>query len=233
MVKHGIDHLFQVGDLDGARERLLDLYFFDRLYEMVEYPQILRYWRALGDESAADQYQRAALELLENDDFEFIKDPVYSAGNFCHQAYWLLAGIAIFRRLTEKSTALFGPDHPDTLSSLMNLASCLDDQGNYEEAEAFSRQALEGRQQVLGPDHPDTFDSLNNLANCLHDQGNYEAAEAFYRQVLEGREQVLGPSHPNTFDSLYNLALFSHMSARITNKQSNSTNNWSMAMKAP
>ena len=70
VVKHGIDHLFQVGDLDGARERLLDLHFFARLYKMVEYPQILRYWRALGDESAADQYQRAALELLENDDFE-------------------------------------------------------------------------------------------------------------------------------------------------------------------
>ena len=56
IVKHGIDHLFQVGDLDGAREQLLDLHFFGRLYELVEYPQILRYWRTLCDESVADQY---------------------------------------------------------------------------------------------------------------------------------------------------------------------------------
>ena len=41
VVKCGIDHLFQIGDLDGVRERLLNLYFFGRLYELVDYPPIL------------------------------------------------------------------------------------------------------------------------------------------------------------------------------------------------
>ena len=87
IVKHGIDHLFQVGDLDGAREQLLDLHFFGRLYELVEYPQILRYWRTLCDESVADQYQQVALELLGNDDFESIRQAVRSFSWFCVEVY--------------------------------------------------------------------------------------------------------------------------------------------------
>ena len=87
IVKHGIDHLFQVGDLDGAGEQLLDLHFFGRLYELVEYPQILRYWRTLCDESVADQYQQVALELLGNDDFESIRQAVRSFSWFCVEVY--------------------------------------------------------------------------------------------------------------------------------------------------
>ena len=31
VVEHGINHLLQIGDLDGVRERLLNLFFFDLL----------------------------------------------------------------------------------------------------------------------------------------------------------------------------------------------------------
>ena len=208
VVKHGIDHLFQIGDLDGVRERLLNLYFFARLYELADYPPILRYWRALGDDPPAEEYQQGALELLESDDFESAKEVVQLFSEFCDQVYWLEVGIDICRRLAEKSELFLGAEHSFSLGCKSDLGNLLTSQGKYEEAEILQRQALEGRQQTLGPDHPDTLISLGNLAGCLNDQGKYEEAEALHRQALEVEQQALGSDHPSTLTSLGNLALF-------------------------
>ncbi len=56
------------------------------------------------------------------------------------------------------------PEHPDTATSLNNLALLYDSQGKYEQAEPLYQRALHIREQVLGPEHPDTAQSLNNLA---------------------------------------------------------------------
>ena len=45
--------------------------------------------------------------------------------------------------------------HPDTLSSMDNLALVFDGQGKYEAAEEMHRRTLELREKVLGPEHPD------------------------------------------------------------------------------
>ena len=47
-------------------------------------------------------------------------------------------------------------EHPDTLSSMHNLAGVLYGQGKYEEAETMHRQTLAMREKVLGGEHPDT-----------------------------------------------------------------------------
>jgi tetratricopeptide (TPR) repeat protein len=100
-----------------------------------------------------------------------------------------------------------GPEHPDTLTSMSNLAQVLNRQGKYEEAEAMSRQELECTKKVLGPEHPDTLTSMSDLALVLDRQGKYEEAEAMNRQTLAGFEKVLGPEHPDTLTSMSNLAL--------------------------
>ena len=47
------------------------------------------------------------------------------------------------RRVLGGREKVLGRDHPDTLSSVGNLASVLQDQGKYE-AEEMNRRALEG-----------------------------------------------------------------------------------------
>ncbi|KAI9778300.1 MAG: hypothetical protein M1816_004150 [Peltula sp. TS41687] len=78
-----------------------------------------------------------------------------------------------------------GKEHPDTLTSVSNLASVLQHQGKYEAAEEMDRRALEGREKAL----------------------KYEAAEEMNRRALEGREKALGKEHPDTLTSVSNLAL--------------------------
>ncbi|KAI1330264.1 Tetratricopeptide repeat-domain-containing protein [Xylariaceae sp. FL0255] len=60
-----------------------------------------------------------------------------------------------------------------------NLASVLDSQGKYEEAEKMHRQTLGLGEKVLGREHPDTLTSMNNLALVLRSQGKYDEAQKF------------------------------------------------------
>jgi tetratricopeptide (TPR) repeat protein len=103
-------------------------------------------------------------------------------------------------------SCLLEVNHPDTLTSVSDLAAVLRDQGQYEAAEAMNRRALEGREEALGANHPETLTSVSNLASVLRDQGQYEAAEAMNRRALEGREEALGADHPDTLTSVSNLA---------------------------
>ena len=62
LVKHGIDHLFELEDTDGVRNRLLDLHFFNELYEDVDWTVILKYWRTIGEEKNAGEREDETIE---------------------------------------------------------------------------------------------------------------------------------------------------------------------------
>jgi tetratricopeptide (TPR) repeat protein len=98
----------------------------------------------------------------------------------------------------ERCEKELGVRHPDTLTSVSNLASVLQNQGKYEEAEKLNWRALEGREKELGVRHPDTLTSVSNLASVLRYQAKYEEAEKLNRRALEGREKELGVRHPDT-----------------------------------
>ncbi|WP_275107073.1 tetratricopeptide repeat protein [Nocardia arthritidis] len=56
-----------------------------------------------------------------------------------------------------------GPDHPDTLRTLGNLASCRVDTGDFAGAIKDYEQLLAARIRTLGPDHEDTLRTLGDL----------------------------------------------------------------------
>ncbi|KAI4125120.1 MAG: hypothetical protein LQ338_004448, partial [Usnochroma carphineum] len=117
---------------------------------------------------------------------------------------------AMHREALEGSEKAFGKGHPDTLTSVSNLALGLHYQGKYAAAEELNRRALEGREEALGKEHPDTLISVSNLAGVFDYQGKHEAAEELNRRALEGREKALGKEHPDTLTSVNNLALGLH-----------------------
>ncbi|TVY62681.1 Nephrocystin-3 [Fusarium oxysporum f. sp. cubense] len=112
----------------------------------------------------------------------------------------------IVRMSVEAREKVLGKEHPDTLSSMNNLALALQDQGKYGEAEKIHRQTLELIEKVLGKEHPNTLSSMNNLALALQDQGKYKEAKGIHRQTLELKEKVLGKEHRDTLMSMNNLA---------------------------
>ena len=66
---------------------------------------------------------------------------------------------------------VLGAEHPDTLTSIANLALTYSSQGQWKEAEGLFVQVVETRKRVLGEEHPDTLTSIVNLASTYRKKG--------------------------------------------------------------
>jgi Tetratricopeptide repeat len=106
----------------------------------------------------------------------------------------------------ETRKSILGPEHPDTLTSIANLASTYRDQGRWTEAEKLEVQVMEIRKSILGLEHPDTLISMANLASTYLNQGRWTEAEKLEVQVMETRKSILGPEHPSTLNTMNNLS---------------------------
>ena len=93
-----------------------------------------------------------------------------------------------------------------TLTSMNNLAGCMQALGDAAGALPLYRRALDSYERVLGKEHPDTLTSVNNLAECMRALGDAAGALPLYRRALDSRERVLGKEHPDTLASVNNLA---------------------------
>ncbi|KAK3946627.1 P-loop containing nucleoside triphosphate hydrolase protein [Pseudoneurospora amorphoporcata] len=112
-------------------------------------------------------------------------------------------------QVMETSKTKLGADHPDTLTSMANLASTFWNQGRWGEAEKLEVQVMETSKAKLGADHPDTLTSMANLAFTWNSQGRHEDALALMQDCVEARERVLGPEHPDTLSSLTTVSEWS------------------------
>ena len=83
-----------------------------------------------------------------------------------------------------------GKEHPDTLTSVDNLAWALQNQGKHEAAEAMARRALEWREKTIGREHPDTLTSVHSLAVAFGRQDKFKAAELLNRRGARREREV-------------------------------------------
>jgi len=110
------------------------------------------------------------------------------------------------RRAVDLRLQALGPEHPDTLRSMNNLAGVYRLQGRLADAETAFRKTLDIERRVLGPNDPETLRCMSNLALVSYDQGHYSEAEKLYRETLEAQRRVLGPEHADTLESMNMLA---------------------------
>ena len=68
-----------------------------------------------------------------------------------------------FEQSLELWLALFGSEHPATLTAQSNLASAYSHQGEYERARELEDALLEVTRRALGPEHPATLTAQSNL----------------------------------------------------------------------
>lgn len=88
-------------------------------------------------------------------------------------------------RALEIMKKVLGPEHPDTATSLNNLALLYYAQKRYTEAKPLFNQSLEILQNRLGAKHPTTIKVVQNYAGLLRDMNrNPEADELLSRFAL-------------------------------------------------
>jgi tetratricopeptide (TPR) repeat protein len=101
---------------------------------------------------------------------------LHRAGLYFHSRATYLAARPLLERALAIYEQVLGPEHPETASSLNNLARLLEAQGDLAGARPLFERALTIEEQVLGPEHPETANSLANLASLLFDQDDLAAA---------------------------------------------------------
>jgi hypothetical protein len=101
----------------------------------------------------------------------------------------------------ETRKRVLGAEHPDTLTSMANLASTYRNQGRWSEAEELQTTELEICSRVLGQEHPDTLISMANLAFIWKGHGRDTDALKLMKQCAEVHARILGSNHPYTFYS--------------------------------
>jgi tetratricopeptide (TPR) repeat protein len=100
---------------------------------------------------------------------------------------------------------MLGPDHPDTLLSMSNLAYADLAGGRTREAIALHEEILAARKVKLGPDHPDVAKTLASLAQAYRAAGRLGEAIPLLEQAVALRKAKLTLGHPDTIASLVQL----------------------------
>ena len=113
--------------------------------------------------------------------------------------------IPLAEKAVEMERRLRGPEDPEFVTSLNDLAFLYHKMGEYAKAEPLFQQALRIRQKVLGPERPDTARSLSNLGDLYDDMGEYAKAQLLLLEALRIMQKVLGPEHPDTATVVSNL----------------------------
>jgi len=72
--------------------------------------------------------------------------------------------LALFEEVYERRRRILGKHHTDTLSTLHELASALDDAGKKKEANKVYNQVYKARQKVLGEEAAETLETGHELA---------------------------------------------------------------------
>ena len=134
----------------------------------------------------------SAAEQLEG---EAVGDPLVVAGyarppgRIAASAWATRARRSAAREVPCHPAAKLGADHPDTLTSMNNLATGYQAAGKLDLALPLFEETLKLRKAKLGPDHPDTLTSMNNLAVGLPGRREAGPGPAALRGDAEARRR--------------------------------------------
>ena len=96
------------------------------------------------------------------------------------------------RRALELRRALYGNDHLDVATTLINLSSAIRQKGPGEEALRLSREALAIQERLMGARHPDVALTLKSVAVLTRDAA---VAESLVRVARDIQREALGADH--------------------------------------
>jgi serine/threonine protein kinase len=160
-----------------------------------------------------EQLTKRLLAVGDKLDTEAIRDPLTVArlqnflGTTLHNLGEYGKAIELHQQARRTREKLLGPDHPDTLQSMNNLAGGYHAAGKLDLALPLYEETLQLQKARLGADHPGTLLTMNNLATGYRDAGKWDLALPLDEETLKLRKAKLGPDHPDTLSSMNNLAM--------------------------
>jgi len=121
----------------------------------------------------------------------------------CISARWLLVGLVSLSLWVTPGASY---SQSTELRDAVSRGTTLYDQGQYEEALTFHREAVKLGEQEFGAKSPTFATHLNNLAVLYITLGSYADAEPLFDRALRIAKKTLGPDHPEFAIMLENYA---------------------------
>ena len=93
----------------------------------------------------------------------------------------------MYDRVRDAQIAKLGPDHPDTLATLNNLAAAYWSTKQLDKSVPLFEDVLKRQEAKLGRQHPDTQMTVANLGVNYKDAGRLKEAIPFSRKPIKRR----------------------------------------------
>jgi serine/threonine-protein kinase len=117
--------------------------------------------------------------------------------------FQLADATAALEQALAEQRRLLGPDHPDSIESLYQLAMVRQTAGDEKRARVLLEESLERCHRVLGENHGRTARTLAALASL---ERTLEERRELLERALAIRRRVLPPGHPEIAENLGQLA---------------------------
>jgi tetratricopeptide (TPR) repeat protein len=112
----------------------------------------------------------------------------------------------LYEETFELQKAKFGPDHPETLNTMKNLAAAYGAAGKSDRYFALFEEALRLEKAKRGPDHPDTLNTMNILAVAYWHAKRFDRSIPLFEELVRLQTAKLGKDHTDTLNNMANLA---------------------------
>ena len=127
------------------------------------------------------------------------------------QTLWLAGQRDLSKRTGERAMngllKRLGPEDPQTLNAMFNLARTYMHLGELEKCHRLLVSVLSKRKKLFGLKHPDTLMVRNELGMCFWARKlNLAIAESLVANVLQTRKEILGEEHAYTMWSVNDLS---------------------------
>ncbi|KAF2156394.1 TPR-like protein [Myriangium duriaei CBS 260.36] len=119
-------------------------------------------------------------------------------GRYPKAEYWC-------RKKLDHSIALFGAQHPETISSMVTLIDTLQLQFKVEEAQSILCDAFPIHMMASASNHNTAFLYLTRLGSTLSAQMRHHQAKTLLENSLEFLRRTMGKEHPDTLSTMYIL----------------------------
>jgi tetratricopeptide (TPR) repeat protein len=128
-------------------------------------------------------------------------------GTAYHRVRQPRLGVPHLERALAIRRMCLGADHPETLSSMDQLAGAYSWTGRFQDLIVLRSQLLELRKAGLGPDNPETLACLAKLAAAYQCAGQWDVSNQLFEDLIDRERAILGPAHSQTLDSMHLLAM--------------------------
>ena len=164
---------------------------------------------ALADYARAETYLRRALEVFERSvpSHGEVGAVLGSLGGLMAQQDRMTEALPLLQRSAQVLEKAYGPGNPETIGSMIALASVYQKLGQLEPAGDLYRKALALQGKDLGPEHPDRAVAYQGFGSYLLATGDFQQAREVLGKALAIHEKVFGGDGFQVSETLESLAV--------------------------